>query len=90
MHNENNVGVNHDTMEYLQNMLHETNRYKPLILHAYEILQMTPSTELSIRIVTDPPTDLRRYNPPTVDEVAVVIPGDHSRAPKSRDIVQDL
>ena len=87
MHNENNVGVNRDTMEYLQNMLYEINQYKPLFFHAYKILRSTPSRELAIRIVADPKTDLRRYNAPTVDEVAIVISGLNSRAPQPRDII---
>jgi hypothetical protein len=57
-------------------MLVNGNRYNVLFLHAYEILLRTPSIDLSLRILADPSTDLRRYNAPSVDEIAVLLPGD--------------
>jgi hypothetical protein len=38
-------------------------------------------------IVTDLSTDLRQYNPPSVDEFAVIRPGDHGAAHDLHDIV---
>jgi hypothetical protein len=65
----------------------QTNSYKELFLHAFEILERTPSRDLAIQIVADPTTDLRRYNAPIVDEIAVIIPGDPGRAVNPRDII---
>jgi hypothetical protein len=101
----NNQNLKRETMECLQNILMETNRYKRLLhntfnmsltpknrykdlfLHAFEILNTTPSRDLAIQIVADPSTDLRRYNVPTVNEIAVIIPGDPTYAVNPRDII---
>jgi hypothetical protein len=40
-----------------------------------------------LRILADPSTDLRRYNAPSVDEIAVLIPGDQSNIVDPRDVV---
>ena len=53
-----NNNLDHDTMAYLQNMLLQTNRYKPIFLHSLEILASTPSIDLQIRIVANPSMDL--------------------------------
>jgi hypothetical protein len=82
-----NKDLNRDTMENLQNMLHDVNRYKHLFLHTFEVLQRTPSRDLAIAIVADPSTDLRRYNAPIVDEIAIVLPGDQCHAVNPRDII---
>ena len=68
------------TMNNLQNMLLESNCFTRLYLHSFKILENTPSTDLKICIVADPSTDLRRYNKLFVDEIAIVLPGDQSRA----------
>ena len=82
-----NKDLKRDTMEYLQNMLHDINHYRHLFLHAVEVLETTPSRDLSIGIVADPSTDLRRYNAPIVDEIAIVLSGDKSHALNPRDII---
>ena len=87
MRNNDNIEIDRHTMASLQNVLLHTNQYKQLFYHAYEIIWNTPSTDLTIRIVADPSTDLCRYNAPTVDEVAVIIPGNHSLAPQPCNIV---
>ena len=38
-------------------------------------------------MVADPTTDLRRYNAPSVDEIAVIVPGDQTRANDPRNII---
>jgi hypothetical protein len=82
-----NKDLSRETMDCLQNMLLRVNRYKTLFFHAFEILESTPSRELGIRIIADPSTDLRRYNDPTVDEIAVIVPGDQEHARDPRDII---
>ena len=76
-----------DTMEYLQNLLIERNHYTQFFLHAFEILHRTPSSDLAIEILADPSTDLRRYNVPTEDEIAVVLPGQQTHAVNPRNII---
>src|SRR6266852_3089274 len=65
----------------------QTNSYKELFLHAFEILERTPSRDLTIQIVADPSTDLRQYNVPIVDEIAIIISGDLRRAVNPCDII---
>lgn len=75
-----NQRLNEDTMFKLQNMLRNVHCDCPLFMHSLKVLQTTPSRDLGIRIVADSSTDARHYNAPTVDEVAVLFPGDASRA----------
>jgi len=82
-----NHDLKRETMQSLQNILMQTNRYSQLFLHAFEILERTPSMDLGIRILADPSTDLRRYNAPAVDEIAVILPGEQTRALNPRDII---
>jgi len=82
-----NDNLQRDTMLSLQNMLLRVNRYSSMFFHAFEILQTTPSRDLGIRILADPSTDLRRYNLPSVDEIAVIVPGQQDHAMNPRDIV---
>jgi hypothetical protein len=65
-----NDGLNRETMQSLQNVLMQTNRISICFSIALEVLERTPSRDLSIQILADPSTDLRRYNVPTVDEIA--------------------
>ena len=58
MCNKNNIGVNYNTMKYLQNILNKINQYKPLFFHAYKILQNTLSMNISIHIIANMSTDL--------------------------------
>lgn len=56
---------------------------------AYEILGKYPDADenTTIRLQVRAGTDQRRYNLPTVDEVAVIIPGDGMEARDGRDII---
>jgi Helitron helicase-like domain at N-terminus len=82
-----NPNLRSDTMQILQNILLETNEYSQIFLHASEILQTTPARDLAICFVADPSTDERRYNPPTADELAAIIPGDEMAVTRPRDIL---
>jgi Helitron helicase-like domain at N-terminus len=84
---KNNWNLERETMAKLQDMLRSTHRYSAAFLHSFEILQNTPSLELSLRIVTDPSTDQRRYNAPSSNEIAIVLPGDGGHSVQPRDIV---
>ena len=82
-----NKDLNRNIMESLQNILVQTNRYKDLFLHAFKILEHTPSRDLSIRILADPSTDLRHYNLPTLDEIAIILPGNQMDPLNPHDII---
>jgi len=60
--------LNRDTLQSLQTMLHACNPYASIYQMAAERLQ-GGAIELSICLVNDRRTDLRRYNAPTASEV---------------------
>jgi hypothetical protein len=67
-------GLNKDTMQSLQTMLHGCNPYAIIYQTAAERLQ-GGAIELSLRLVNDHRTNLRRYNVPIVDEVGTLMVG---------------
>jgi hypothetical protein len=67
-------GLNRDTMQSLQTMLHECNPYANIYQTAMEQLQ-GGAVDLSLRLLNDYRTDLRRYNAPTIDEVGALMVG---------------
>jgi hypothetical protein len=76
------------TMEKLQNLLTRTHRYADIYQHAYERLADHPdAAEVSLQITLDAQSDRRRYNLPTTDEVAVVLPGDGTQGGGKREII---
>ncbi|KAI0056662.1 hypothetical protein BV25DRAFT_1864431, partial [Artomyces pyxidatus] len=86
MHN--NPLLRRDTMETLQDTLLHHHRYAAIYKHAFEILSEHDSHDVTIRLCADKTRDRRRYNLPTADEIAVVIPGDETQPPKDpRDII---
>ena len=57
-------------------MLLNHHQYAPIYCHAYEILERyDPDDDVSICLQVTPGHDRRRYNLPTADEVAVILPG---------------
>jgi hypothetical protein len=71
-----NVGLNRDTLRILQDILLEHNKYTSIYRHAHEILKhYDPNDDISIRLRVTPGHDRRRYNLPSADEVAVILPG---------------
>jgi hypothetical protein len=60
--------LNRDTMQSLQTMLHACNPYANIYRMDAEWLQ-GGAIELSLRLVNDRRTDLRRYNAPTANKV---------------------
>jgi hypothetical protein len=89
--NNRNPNLNHVTMAELQEMLNANNPFVPLYKQAYQIMQETPpdlQNYVRVAIVLQPGDDPRRYNLPTVNEVAAIIPGDgEEEVDKNRDIV---
>ena len=93
MNNQNllNPGIMID----LQEMLLRENPLVPLYKRAYDIMMEKPAEErnnLEARIILSPTEDKCRYNLPTADEVAAVIPGsgENEDVDEHRDIILRL
>jgi hypothetical protein len=78
-------GLNRDTMQSLQTMLHACNPYANIYQMAAKRLQ--GAVELSFCLVNDCCTDLRRYNAPTTNEVGTLMVGGDVDEANARDIV---
>ncbi|GJE95688.1 ATP-dependent DNA helicase [Phanerochaete sordida] len=86
--NSRNSDLSNDTMAALQQMLLEHHRYAPIFRHAHEILQEHDGgVDVSLSLHCLSSNDRRRYNLPTADEVAVIIPDAASWDADHRDIV---
>ena len=71
-----NSSLNRNTMRVLQDMLLNHNRYAPIYQHVHEILEhYDPNDDNAICLQITPEHDQRRYNLPTTNEVAVILPG---------------
>ncbi|OBZ78054.1 hypothetical protein A0H81_02325 [Grifola frondosa] len=76
--NANNSNLDSSIMNDIQDMLMEVNPLVPLYKRAFEILSEKPPQEQSsvqARIILQESDDQRRYNLPTINEVAAIIPG---------------
>ena len=78
-------------MGELQQMLIANNPFVPLYKQAYQIMQERPpelQSNLQMNLVLQQGDNRRRYNLPTVDEVAAIIPGtDEEDTDYNRDII---
>ena len=81
-----NIGLRRDTMQLLQQLLLDNNGYASIYQHAFEILNLFDSPDYSIRLCAAPNKYSGHNNLPTVDEVAVIVPGT-SNPKDSRDII---
>lgn len=82
-----NQDLRRDTMQVIQDVLLRHHQYAPVYQHAHNVLrEYNPNDDVSIRLRVDPSVDRRRYNLPTADEVAVILPGDGETS-QPRDIV---
>jgi hypothetical protein len=82
-----NSNLHCNTMWILQDTLLHTNEYTQIFLTASEILQLNPSQEFAICFIADPTNDPHCYNPPTIDEIAAIIPGNDMDIVQPRDII---
>lgn len=83
-----NNNLRRDTMSLLQDILRAFHRYASLYQHAYEVLRGHDDADaVSIRLRVSDNLDRRRYNLPTANEIAVIIPGDGTQIWDSRDIL---
>jgi hypothetical protein len=81
--------LNRDTMQSLQKMFHAYKPYANIYQTTAEQFQ-GGAIELSLRLVNDRHTDLRRYNAPTVDEVGSLMVGGDVDEANARNIVVHL
>ncbi|KAH9857118.1 hypothetical protein C2E23DRAFT_686252, partial [Lenzites betulinus] len=70
-----NVNLRHDTLQRIQAMLSATHRYTMIYRHAYEVLSLHEDADVAVRLAVRPDQDRRRYNLPSADDVAVILPG---------------
>ena len=81
-------------MTELQAMMQDTHPYVPLYKQAFQIMRAKPPEQqknVVVNLHMDKNADSRRYNLPTVDEIAAIIPGDGSEDRSDhRDIVLRL
>jgi hypothetical protein len=85
-----NSGLDRETLRILQDILLTYHQYTPVYQHAHEILKhYDPNDDVSIRLRVAPGLDRRRFNLPTADEVAVILPGVEESTTQShqRDII---
>ena len=78
------------TLASLQHVLRVHHKYSHLYQHAYEVLQQYDNPDCYMKLCVLPGNDPRRYNVPTADEVAVVLPGDNAIKGDYRDIILHL
>ncbi|KZP30308.1 hypothetical protein FIBSPDRAFT_699312, partial [Athelia psychrophila] len=89
--NRRNENVREATMQALHDTLTQSHYYAHLYKHAYEVLsEHRDTSDVTIHLRCKPSQDRRRYNLPTVDEIAVVLPGDGTQPVDSRDIILRL
>lgn len=84
-----NSDLRRDTMQALQDMLSQSHPYTAKYQQAYEVLSQEEGgiqeAEVHLRVI--PGQDRRRYNLPTADEVAVIMPGEGEGGVDGRDII---
>ena len=75
------------TLHNLQDVMRIYNKYSDIYQHAYEVLQRYDSPDCHVKLCMLPGRDPRRFNMPTADEIAVILPGDNSTRGDYRDIL---
>ena len=82
-----NGGLDPDLMYRLGGLISDHHCWARAFKRAHEVFERSHADEVSLRLTVNRGQDRRRYNLPTSDEVAVVIPGDGTQANGSCDIV---
>ena len=84
-HNHNRLHL--PTLLHLQDMFQQLNPYIHMFFTARERLANNEHVAIRIKTLTDPNLDHRRYNQPTADEVAAIIPDSSLEAARSRELI---
>ena len=82
-----NGGLDPDVMYRLGGLISENHRWADIFKQAHEVFRTSDTDQVSLRLTVNRNQDRRRYNLPTSDEIAVVIPGDKTQTSGPRDIV---
>ncbi|KAI0739006.1 hypothetical protein C8Q80DRAFT_1056941, partial [Daedaleopsis nitida] len=87
-----NPELRRDTLMQLEDMLRTTHHYATIYRHACEVLShYSDQDDVSVRLIVKAAQDPRRYNLPTSDDVAVILPGGegelNANTGDSRDII---
>lgn len=87
-----NPQLRRDNLETIQHSMSEVNAFVDKFRQVHSILNQLSETErnLPAYLRYNSSSDRRRYNLPTADEIAVVIPGDGTKASGMRDIILHL
>jgi hypothetical protein len=85
-----NPGLDPIAMQHLQHMVLTHHRWATTFKQASNVFHETRCEDVSIKLIVNKNRDQRRFNLPTSDEVAVVIPGDGTQSYGHRDIVVHL
>jgi len=76
------------TLDWLLTMMHNTNPYVEVFKMARDMMATEGvPMDLKLRLIASRTKDARRYNVPTVDEVATLMVGDGSEVVDRRDVV---
>ncbi|PIA37121.1 hypothetical protein AQUCO_03100103v1, partial [Aquilegia coerulea] len=93
VHPKRNLHLNPAILEIIQETLLESNELCKIYKGAYDVLKSANSNggeSIPIRLAYTPTTDPRRYNLPTSEDIAVIIPGDETEPTSKRDIIPHL
>jgi len=82
-----NSDLDPDVMYRLGGLIFENHRWAQIFKRAHEVFQASSTSRVSLQLTVNQNQDRRRYNLPTSDEVAVVVPGDGTQTSGPRDIV---
>jgi len=85
-----NVTLDPIIMECLQTLILTHHRWARIFKHALEVFKESECENVSVQLAASQNRDRLRWNLPTADEVAVVIPGDGTQSYGRRDIVIHL
>ncbi|KAK5797129.1 hypothetical protein F5H01DRAFT_400941 [Linnemannia elongata] len=79
-----------DIIDTLQRLMYAYNPYAQILKTVGERVRDDNSSILGLKLICRRGADARRYNRPTVDEVAAILPSGSMDAPEDRDIVVQL
>ncbi|RPD82884.1 hypothetical protein L226DRAFT_425085, partial [Lentinus tigrinus ALCF2SS1-7] len=72
-----NTNLSLPLLETIQTVLQQCNPYVAIYQHAHEVLCRYPAdADVSVRLIADAKQDRRRYNLPSADDVAILLPGE--------------
>jgi len=74
-------------MERLQNLILMHHRWVHIFKQAMEVFEENRCEDVSVQLTANTNRDRRRWNLPTADEVAVIVPGDGTQSYGRRDVV---